>query len=252
MAGLRRRLLLDKTGLQGLAAMDEHAVRDLVTTPEQALAMELADADLVIPLAGLGGDMGSWGANLCARVAALKGATTFAVVTTPFSAEGSNRRAVAAEALRLLRMHAHGVLVLPNESLLRVAPRLPILRAFEVLSQLAAQAIRDLLRVLARDDLPRLRSILRDAQDWQIGVGESGRHQPGVAAVEAAFRSAWIAKPVEAAREVILLLATPEADERTLKEVLWEVDVRAPRASVTYAVFAEPGESFRATALVGF
>ncbi len=232
--------------------MDEHAVRDLVTTAEQALAMEIADADLVIPLAGLGGEMGSWGANLCARVAALKGATTFAVVTTPFSAEGPNRRAVAAEALRLLRSHAHGVLVLPNESLLRVAPRLPILRAFEVLSGLAAQTIRDLFRVLARDDLRLLRSILRDAQDWRLGVGEAGRHQSSVTAVDAAFHSAWIAKPVDTAKEVILLLAAPEPDERTLKDVLWNVDVRAPRASVTYAMFAEPGDSFRVTALVGF
>src|SRR5436309_3613018 len=92
MAGIRRRLFLEKAGLRDLAAMDEHAVRDLVTSAEQALAVELADAELVIPLAGLGGEMGSWGASLCARVAALKGATTLAVVNTPFSAEGSNRR----------------------------------------------------------------------------------------------------------------------------------------------------------------
>ena len=252
MAGVKRRLFLDKAGLRELAAMDEHAVKDLVTTAEQALAVELADADLAVPIAGLGGEMGSWGASLCARVAALKGATTLAVVNTPFSAEGTNRRTVAAEALKVLRTHAHGVLVLPNDPLLRVAPRLPIQRAFEVMSQLAVQPVLDLLRVLTRDDLPLLKSVLRSAQEWCLGIGEGNAHQPEFAAVEAAFHSPWIARAAETAEEVILLLGAPQLDERTRKQVLWEVDVRAPRASVTWGAFTEPGEVMRATVLLGF
>ena len=252
MAGVKRRLLLEKTGLRDLAAMDEHAVKDFVSNAEQALAVELADAEFVVPFAGLGGEMGSWGATLFARVAALKGATTLAVVTTPFSVEGSNRRGVAAEALALLRTHAHGVVALPNDPLLRVAPRLPILKAFEVMSQLATQPIRDLFRVLTADDLPALKSVLRGAREWQLGIGESGAHQPDAAAVDAAFRSPWISRPPDTAREVIVLLAMPAPDERTRKGILWEVDVRAPRASVTWGSFAEPGETTRTTLLLGF
>ena len=252
MAGVRRRLFLDKGGLRGLAAMDEHAVKDLVTTAEQALAVELADADLVVPLAGLGGEMGSWGAGLCARVAALKGATTLAVVTTPFSAEGPNRRAVAAESLKVLRTHAHGVLTLPNDPLLRVAPRLPILRAFEVLSRLAVQPVLDLLRVLTTDDLSALKSVLRDAGDWQLGIGEGLKDRPEMTAVDAAFRSPWIGRPIESAKQVILLIAASEPDERTQREILHEVDLRTPRASVMWGAFAEPGDVLRVDALVGF
>ena len=252
MAGVKRRLLLEKTGLRDLAAMDEHAVKDFVSNAEQALAVELADAEMVIPLAGLGGEMGSWGATLCARVAALKGATTLAVVTTPFSAEGPNRRGVAAEALEILRKQAHGVVALPNDPLLRVAPRLPILRAFEVLSKLVAQPVHDLLRVLTREDLPMLKSVLRGAGEWQLGIGESARHEPETAAVEAAFRSPWITHAAEAAKEVLVLIATPEPDERTRKSVLRNVDVRAPRAGVTWGSFAEPAGPVRVTALLGF
>ena len=252
MAGVRRRLFLEKGGLRGLAGMDEHAVRDLASTAEQSWAVEFADAQLVIPIAGLGGEMGSWGVSLGARVAALKGAAVLAVVTTPFSAEGPTRRAVAAEALSVLRAHAHGVLALPNGGLLRVAPRLPIMKAFEVMSDLAAQPVHDLLRVLTRDDLPMLKSVLRGASDWQLGVGEGSLHQPESAAIDAAFRSAWITKPIDAAKEVVVLLGMPEADERTQKRALWEVDVRAPHASVTWASVVEPGDTLRATVLVGF
>jgi len=252
MAGVKRRLFLGKEGLRGVAAMDERAVKDLVTTAEQAFAVELADADFVVPFAGLGGQMGSWGASLCARVAALKGATTLGVVTMPFSAEGPNRRAIATEALKVLRSHAHGVLTLPNDPLLRVAPRLPILRAFEVLSRLAAQPIVDLVRVLTREDLPGLRSALRGAEEWNLGIGEGNPHQPELAALEAAFHSPWISRPVETAREIVFLVAGPALDERTRKRILWDVDVRAPRASVTWGAFEEPGEGMRATVLVGF
>ena len=252
MLGIRRRVFLARAGLSEIARMDEHAVRTLATTAEQALALELGDADFVIPFAGLGGDMGSWGSSLVARVGALKGATTLAVVTTPFSAEGPSRRAVASEALRLLRRHAHGALVLPNDRLLQVAPHVPFLKAFELTSRLSSQFVHDLLRVVTRDDLPVLKSVLRGAEDWRSGVGQGNRHHPERTAVERAFASPWIARPSESAREVILFLGIPEPDEKASQEILYEVNLRTPRASVLWGAFATQPEEFRVTLLLGF
>ena len=253
MAGVKRRLLMSKEGLRGIAAMDEQAVKSLATTAEQSVAVELADADFVVPIAGLGGEMGSWGASLVARVAGLKGATTLAVATMPFSAEGMNRRGVAIEARKVLRTHAHGVLGLPNDSLLRVAPHLPILRAFEVMSKLAVQPLQDLLRVLTRTDLPVLKSVLRNAEDWQLGIGEGVGDHPELAATEAAFRSPWITRLARDAREVLVLVGIPVPDERVVKEVLHDVDLRAPLASVTSGIYTDPSmDRMRVTVLVGF
>lgn len=252
MVGIKRRLFLEKAGLQGIAAMDERSVKTLATTAEQAVALELGAAELVFPLAGLGGEMGSWGASLVARVAALKGATVLAVVNTPFSAEGMNRRSVAAEALRVLRTHAHGVLAVPNDPLLRVAPHLPLLKAFDVMSRLAVQAIRDFVQVATRADLDSLKAVLRNASEWHLGIGEGTRDHPELAAVDAAFRSPWITRPTDGAREVLLLIATPEPDERAVQSIIRDVDLRAPRASVTWGAFTEPGDAIRVTALVGF
>ena len=248
----RRRLLLDRAGLEQVAAMDERAVKTLATTPEQAVAMELGDAEFVVPVAGLGGDMGSWGASLVARVAALKGAVSLAVVTTPFSVEGSLRRAVAADALKLLRTHAHGVLALSNDPLLRIAAHLPVAKALDAMARIAVQPVRDLLRVLTREDLPLLKSVLRGAGEWQLGIGEGAREHPELAAVDAAFRSPWITKPPETAREVILLVAEAEPNERIRNAIVRDVDLRTPRASVAWGAFAEAGESVRATVLLGF
>ena len=252
MAGVRRRLFVQKAGLREVAALDLRTVRSLATTAEQAVAVELGDADVVVPLAGLGGDVGSWGASLVARVAVLKGALSFAVVTTPFSAEGLARKGVAADALESLRAHAHGVLALANDGLLRVAPHLPILRAFEVLSRIACQPVLDLLRVLTRENIPILKAVFRGAREWQLGIGEGGRDHPELGAVESAFRSPWITRDPREAREVLVLLASPERDDGLVKRILYDVDLRAPKASVTSGTFAEPGEGMRATVLVGF
>lgn len=249
---LKRRLVLPKAGLRAIAAMDESAVKTLATTPEQMLAMELGDADFVVPVAGLGGEMGGWGAALVARVAAIRRATTLAVVTTPFSAEGVNRRSAAQEALAVLREHAHGVVVLRNDVLLKVASHLPLLRAFETVSRVALRPIQDLTQTATREDLPTFQSVLRNASGWSLGIGEGFHDRPGLSAVDAAFRSPWLVRPPEAAREVIVLMQLPAPDETSVREVLHDVDLRSPRASVTWGAFASPGsEAARVTLLVG-
>jgi len=252
LAGLKRRLILPKAGLRDVAGMDEWAVKTLATTSEQMLAMELGDADLVVPMAGLGGETGGWAASLVARVSGIKGATTLAVVTMPFTAEGANRRTNASDALAVLRRHAHGVLALPNDTLLRVAPHLPILRAFETMSRIAMQPVLDLVRVLTRDDLPSLRGILRSATVWSAGVGEGVHNRPESTAVEAAFRSAWLAGPPDRAREAIVLIGLPALDDRSVDWVLRSVDYHAPKASVAWGAYAgvEP-DRVRVTVLVG-
>jgi cell division protein FtsZ len=250
--GIKRRLLLPKAGLREVAAMDERAVKALATTAEQSAAVEIADADFVVAVAGLGGEMGSWGASLFARVAALKGAATLAVVTTPFSAEGVNRHGVAEDALAVLRQHAHGTVALPNDGLLKIAPHLPIMKAFEAMSRVAIQPVYDLVRVVTRDDLTLMKTVLRNASEWTLGLGEGFHDHPALAAVDVAFRSPWLTKSVGDAREAIVLVSTPEPDERTVQDVLHDVDLRAPRASVTWGALtgADP-DSVRVTVLVG-
>jgi cell division protein FtsZ len=170
----------------------------------------------------------------------------------PFSAEGVNRRAAASEALAVLRRHAHGVLVLPNDALLKVAPHLPLLRALDTMSRVAMQPVRDLVRVLTREDLPVLQAVLRNATSWSVGAGEGFRDHPGSAAVDAAFHSPWLAGPADGAREVIVLIGLPSLDDRSVREILHDVDRQAPRASVTWGAFPVPeSDTVRVTVLAG-
>jgi len=253
MAGIRHRLFIEKAGLREIAAMKEGSIRTLATTAEQAVAVELGDADFVVPLAGLGGEMGSWAASLVARVAVLKGAAALAVVTTPFSAEGVGRRQVAEEALTSLRRHAHGVVAMPNDALLRIAPHLPLLKALDVMSRVVVQPVVDLLRVLTAEDLLALKVFLRRAVDWRLGIGTGRGDHPELAAVEGAFRSPWIRRDPRDARALLLVAVLPGADERRATAILEDINLRSPAADVLWGSFVDPGsEEFRVTVLVGF
>ena len=85
---------------------------------EHVLRHFIAGTDLLFLTAGLGGGIGSFGLPIVSRIAKEEGATTIAVVTTPFSFEGERRRSLAETGLQLLYDQADSVIVIPNDHLL--------------------------------------------------------------------------------------------------------------------------------------
>jgi cell division protein FtsZ len=81
------------------------------------LARLLAQAEIVILVAGLGGGTGSGMAPYIARLARGAGAVTIAVVTVPFGFEGRRRRRTASIAIKRLRANAEFVLTFSNQQL---------------------------------------------------------------------------------------------------------------------------------------
>src|SRR5439155_21750222 len=101
MAGISSRLLLPRESLFGLASMDDAAVKSLSTPEEKTISGAILNHDLVVPIAGLGGEMGGPAAALLGRVSRILGTATLARAATPFTAEGMNRRVAAERALEL-------------------------------------------------------------------------------------------------------------------------------------------------------
>src|SRR2546427_7014258 len=67
MAGVPSRLIIPKESLIGLATMDEIAVKQLSTPEEKSISGAILTHDLVVPLAGLGGETGGPPAALLGR-----------------------------------------------------------------------------------------------------------------------------------------------------------------------------------------
>ena len=87
------------------------------------IARALKGADMVFITAGMGGGTGTGAAPLAAEIATEAGALVIAIVTTPFSFEMGRRAQNAAQGIEKLRPHTHTLITVPNDRLLRIAPR---------------------------------------------------------------------------------------------------------------------------------
>ena len=240
MAGVPSRLILPRESLQGLASMDETAVKQLSSPEEKAIAAAVLNHDLVVPLAGLGGETGGPAAALVGRVARILGTSTLALVTSPFGAEGLARRTIAERGLDVLSKKVDGVVAFPNDELLKLAPQLPLLQAFQVLGAIMVRPLIDLAGSMTRTDVPTLREVLRGAPRWRFGAGGgSGRHR-AFEAVEEAFTSPWLPPNHDVIQRVVAVVAAADVGEALVAEVAHEVRLAAPRASVLLGGYPEP------------
>src|SRR5207249_2714416 len=80
---------------------------------------------------GMGGGTGTGSAQYVARVAKEEGALTMGVVTMPFKSEGRIRMENAEAGLEKLRRFTDTAIVIYNDKLLELVPRLPINAAFK-------------------------------------------------------------------------------------------------------------------------
>jgi cell division protein FtsZ len=135
-----------------------------------ALRTLVADFDLLILLASLGGGTGTGAAPVLAKLAQESGLLTLAYVTTPFAFEGTRRQEQAQEGLAALKQHADAVVCLPNERLqAMLPPDTPLVEAFAFVDRMVAAGIRGLWTLLARHNTLNL-----DFSDLQTLVENSG------------------------------------------------------------------------------
>jgi cell division protein FtsZ len=107
-----------------------------------AIVELLQGADMVFVAAGLGGGTGTGAVPVIASLARELEALTVAVVTKPFDFEGPQRMRLAAEGLANLASAADTVIAIPNERLLKLAPRgSSFLDAFKLADDLLRQAV---------------------------------------------------------------------------------------------------------------
>jgi len=254
MAGVASRLLLPRESLYGLASMDDAAVKTLSTPEEKTIAGAVLNHDLIVPIAGLGGETGGPAAALVGRVSKILGTATLALAATPFTAEGMNRRVAAERALELLSKKVDGLVAFSNNELLRLAPQLPLLRAFQVLGEIMVRPLVDLARSMTRTDVGTLRGFLLSRGRWRFGGGSGeGKHR-AFSAVEEAFASPWLPKDPDMIGGIVVLVAAPDFGEALAGEVAHEVRLAAPRAVPLVGGYADPGlgERVRVSFLAGW
>jgi len=137
--------------------------------------------NIVFVVAGMGGGTGTGSAPVVAELAKRAGALTVGVVTLPFKAEGAVRKSNAIKGLERLKEVCDTTIVLQNDRLLELVPKLPLEAAFRVTDEVLMQSIKGITDALTKPgliniDFNDLLTIMRGGGMALIGLGESSEY----------------------------------------------------------------------------
>lgn len=166
----------EKCGGRGAGSVPktgEEAARE----DEEEIESIVKDQDMVFITAGMGGGTGTGSAPVVADIAS-KHALTVAIVTTPFTAEGQARRENADGGLKKLREHADTVIVVPNDKLLKFAPKMPLQKAFRICDEVLMRSVKGITELITKPNLVNLdfadvKTIMKGGGVAMIGLGNS-------------------------------------------------------------------------------
>ena len=244
------KILLGRRTTRGLGAgalpqVGESAAREA----EEELKAILADANLVFVTAGMGGGTGTGSAQVVTQIAKDLGALAVAVVTIPFKGEGKNRMENAEWGLERLRNVADTVIVVPNDRLLELVPRLPLNAAFKVADEVLMRAIKGITELITKPGLVNLdfndvKTIMKGAGVAMIGLGESDAHAEDRAleAIENALNSPLLQADISQANGVLVnVVGGLDMTIADAQKVAEEVQKRvSPSARIIWGAAIDP------------
>lgn len=195
---------------QGLGTgMNPEMGRKAAQEQSQELQKAIENAAMVFITCGLGGGTGSGAAPVIADIAKNSGALTVAVVTRPFSFEGSWRSRIALESIDLIKNKVDSLISVSNDKLLTTLnPNTTLANAFwlcdEILRQ-AVQSISDLVLSpgIINVDFADVRSILKDSGRAVFGIGRAKGEKRAEVAARAAIESPLFDAPARGAKGVL-------------------------------------------------
>ena len=193
------------------------------------LAECIGESDMVFLAAGMGGGTGTGGAPVIAELARAQGALTVAVVTRPFSWEGTHRQRRADEGIARLRDKVDTLLVIPNDALVSVCDRkVTVGNAFRLADEVlrrAIQAIAELITVPGdiNLDFADVRAVMSHAGSAMMGVGLGDGDDAATNAAREAISNPLLDVSIEGAKGVLFNITG--SSDLTLAEVHAAADI---------------------------
>lgn len=179
---------------QGLGAGGKPKVGERAAEESyRELARVLTGADMVFLTAGMGGGTGTGAIPVAARAAREVGALTLAVVTLPFTFEGTTRARNAQEGIIRLREHVHTLISVPNDRLLKIVPRdMSLDVAFRVADDVLRQGVQGIAELVTRPglinlDFAHIRRLIQMSGGAVLSVGYGEGEDKAMRAVQRAL-----------------------------------------------------------------
>lgn len=243
-----KKILIGRNRTRGLGAGSLPQIgQDAAQESKSAIEKAVDNADMVFITCGLGGGTGTGAAPVVAEIARDGGALTIAVVTLPFSVEGSVRMDNAEAGLERLRDIVDTVVVVPNDKLLEVVPHLPLQTAFKVCDEILMRSVKGITELITKPGLVNLdfadvRVIMQKSGVAMIGLGEAEGENKAVESVQKALRSPLLDVDVSGATGALVnVVGGPDMTIAEAESVVNELYTRVdPKARLIWGAVIDP------------
>ena len=204
--------------------------------------------DMVFVAAGMGGGTGTGAAPVVASIAKETGALTIAVVTKPFSFEGSRRQAQAETGALLMENRVDTLILIPNDRLIALSDEtMTTANAFRIADDVLRQGVQSIAELVTVPgeinlDFADVKTVMAEAGPAWIAIGNGRGEDRAITAARNAVASPLLDAPLEGATRV--LLNVTGGPDLTLQEVNQAAEFigRAvdPEANIIFGMVTDP------------
>lgn len=191
------------------SGMNPDLGRQAAEESQEEIEDVITNADMVFITCGLGGGTGTGAAPIVAELAKNRGILTIAVVTKPFTFEGSKRKETAEAGYDNLKDKVDAIISIHNDRILQIIDKkTSLVDAFKTVDEVLRQGISgisDLITThgIVNADFADVQSIMADAGTALMGIGKSSGENRAEEAAKAAINSPLLEMTIDGAKGVL-------------------------------------------------
>ncbi len=205
-----RKVHIGKSITKGLGSgMNPELGRQAAEESQEEIEEAIANADMIFITGGLGGGTGTGAAPVVAELAKNRDILTIAVVTKPFTFEGSKRREIAETGYENLKDKVDAIISIQNDRILQIIDKkTSLMDAFKTVDEVLRQGIAgisDLITThgIVNADFADVRTIMQNAGTAMMGIGVASGENRAEEAARAAINSPLLDMTIDGAQGVL-------------------------------------------------
>ena len=242
------RVQLGEKLTRGLGVGGDHDLGQKAAEESSDELKELVSgADMVFITSGMGGGTGTGAAPVVAEIAKQSGALTIAVVTRPFTFEGTHRCQTSDEGIVRLLSKVDTLIIIPNDRLLDLCDqKTGVDNAFKMADDVLRHGVQSIAEVITVPgminlDFADVKTVMKDAGPAWMSIGKGSGKNRAVEAAQDALASPLLDVTMDGSKGVLFNIVG--GNDLTLNEVndAAEVIKQAvdPEANIIFGVAHE-------------
>jgi len=182
----------------------------------EEIEKSLEGADMVFITCGLGGGTGTGAAPIIADIARRNNSLTVAVVTKPFSFEGSQRKMISERGFNELESRVDTIITIPNDRILNIIDRkTSVLDSFKIADEILHQGIQGISEIITipgevNVDFADVKRIMSDAGSALMGIGRASGEDRAKRAAKEAIDSPLLDVSIAGAKGILFTITGGE------------------------------------------